>query len=187
MKPVGLAAVGLAAKEMKRALERLDEFLTDAKKAPVTLIVGGGGAMVLAYGFPLATSDIDAVPKGMEIHELDTWVKKVASDLSIAPDWLNPYFSTFGHTLPSDYGSRLVEIYRGKTLSAQALGKEDLLIMKCFAHRQKDVGHAKALIKKGADLKQVESQLESLRERGIPGSEDALDFLDDVLQQLEGG
>ena len=34
--------------------------------------------MVLAHGFPLATSDIDAVPKGMDIATLDLHVKAVA-------------------------------------------------------------------------------------------------------------
>lgn len=141
--------------------------------------------MLLAYDFPLATSDIDAVPKGIEIALLDPWVKRVAQEQSLPADWLNPYFSTFGHTLPSDYGARLVEVFRGKRLKALALGKEDLLIMKCFAHRQKDVGHAKALLKKGADPRKVEAHISTLERKGIPGARQALDFLDDVMEQLE--
>lgn len=38
------------------------------------------GAMILAHGFPLATTDIDAVPKGMEIAELDVLVKQIAQE-----------------------------------------------------------------------------------------------------------
>jgi hypothetical protein len=49
---------------MLKALLALDRKLN--KK--VTLIVGGGGAMILAHEFPLATSDIDAIPKGMEFQ-----------------------------------------------------------------------------------------------------------------------
>lgn len=166
---------------MKSALTRLDELVPD----PVTLIVGGGGAMILAHGFPLATSDIDAIPRGMDIATLDPFVKQIAGEQGLPPDWMNPYFSTFAHTLPSDYGDRLIEVFAGQRVKALALGREEMLIMKCFAHRQKDVGHAKALIKRGADLKTVERQIESLRARAIPGAREALDFLDDVLAQME--
>jgi hypothetical protein len=166
---------------MRQALEKLDEIL----EIPLTLIVGGGGAMILAYHFPLSTLDIDAVPKGMDVAELDKYVKQVAAILSLPPDWLNPYFVTFSHTLPADYGSRLVEVFCGKKLTALALSKEEMLIMKCFAHRQKDVAHAKALIKAHANIKQVERHIESLVTKRIPGAEAALDFLDDVTEQLD--
>jgi hypothetical protein len=166
---------------MLTALNRLDQLL---KGGPVTLIMGGGGAMILAHGFPMGTTDIDAVPVGMELSELDILVKQVAVELLIAPDWLNPYFSTFSHTLPSDYGQRLIEVFSGSRLVVKALGKEEMLIMKCFAHRQKDVAHAKALILGGAKLALVESQLEHLKAKSIPGTQAALDFLDDVLDQL---
>ncbi len=183
-------AGNLTAQLMLSALGRLDLLLSqtprysDASPGEVALIVGGGGAMILAHGFALATSDVDAVPRGMDLSQLDPLIKQVAAELSLEPDWLNPYFSTFAHTLPQDYGSRLIVVFSGKVLKAEALGKEEMLIMKCFAHRQKDVGHAKALIKKGANLPSVENHIESLLKKGIPGSQAALDFLDDVLGQL---
>jgi hypothetical protein len=172
----------LTADVMKKALRRLDELLS----TPVTLIMGGGGAMILAHGFPLGTTDIDAIPQGMEVGELDVLVKRIAQEQGIAVDWLNPYFSTFVHTLPSDYGARLVDVFEGGKLRVRALGPEEMLIMKCFAHRQKDVGHAKALIKNGADTACVEKQIEKLLQKRIPQAQAALDFLQDVLEQVEG-
>lgn len=166
-----------------KALNRLDELL--AEDSQVKLIAGGGGAMILAHRFPLGTTDLDAFPRGIEIAELDVLVKRIAIEQGLAHDWLNPYFSTFVHTLPSDYGDRLIPVFQGQRLQVLALGKEEMLIMKCFAHRQKDVGHAKALIRGGAELKLVEAQFEILRKKGIPGTEQAYDFLDDVLEQLE--
>lgn len=141
--------------------------------------------MILAHGFPLGTTDIDAVPKGMDIATLDVWVKQIASELQLPKDWLNPYFSTFSFTLPSDYSKRLVEVFAGVRLRVQALGREEMLIMKCFAHRQKDVGHAKALIRSGVDCKKVENHLIELETKGIPGATLALDFLEDIQGQLE--
>lgn len=171
----------LTALQMKGALTRLDELLP----SDVTLIIGGGGAMLLAHGFPLATTDIDGIPKGIEIGALDVWVKQIAQEKGLPPDWLNPYFSTFAHTLPPDYGNRLITVYSGRRLRALALGKEDLLVMKCFAHRQKDVGHARALIRLGPDLKMVENHIEALQKKGIPGADKALEFLDELLD-MEG-
>lgn len=141
--------------------------------------------MILAHGFPLGTSDIDAIPKGADITDLDPLVKQIAKEQDLPGDWLNPYFSTFAHTLPADFSERLVLVFSGKHLQVQALGREEMLIMKCFAHRQKDVGHAKTLLKAGVDLELVEDQIEKLRKKGIPHAQAALDFLDDVLDQLK--
>ncbi len=171
----------LSKKTMHLALKELDQLLS--KK--ITLIIGGGSAMTLAHGHMLATADIDAISKGIEIKELDLIVKKIAAKLDLPSDWLNPYFSTFAHTLPKDYSKRLITVFEGKNLVAQALGKEEMLIMKCFAHRQKDVGHAKALLKKGVNINFVRARIEELEQKGIPDSDNALDFLDDLLDQTE--
>ncbi|OFZ81473.1 MAG: hypothetical protein A2583_08150 [Bdellovibrionales bacterium RIFOXYD1_FULL_53_11] len=167
---------------MLAALKALDETLDQS----VSLVIGGGAAMVLAHGYQLGTFDIDAVPKGIDIATLDPYVKKIATRLGLAPDWLNPYYSTFSHTLPPDYSDRLVEVFKGTHLTALALGLDEMLIMKCFAHRQKDVNHAKALIKKGASIKNVEARIEQLRDKNIPLAAKALDFLDDVMEQMDG-
>lgn len=95
----------MEAKKMKEALVALDE----AVSKPLSLLVGGGAAFVLAYHIPLSTMDIDAIPYKTELDlaEFDACVKKVAKKLSLPPDWLNPYFSTFTYSLPKDYGVRL--------------------------------------------------------------------------------
>lgn len=165
--------------QMKHALKELDTVLEQS----VQLVLGGGGAMILAHGFPLSTTDIDAVPKGISINELDVFVKKVAEKLKLPPDWLNPYFGTFAHTLPSDYGSRLITVFEGTHLKVGALSLNEMLIMKCFAHRQKDISHARALLKKGADADHVEAHIEALKRKNIPGASEALKFLIDLLDQ----
>lgn len=81
----------ISLKIMKTAFQKLDELLTTS----VTLIVGGGGAMIFAHNFPLATTDVDAIPKGIEPAELDELAKKIAVELLLPSDWLNSYFSTF--------------------------------------------------------------------------------------------
>lgn len=160
-----------------KALTRLDELLP----ASLTLIAGGGGAMVLAHSFPLATADLDAIPKATSPDEIDPLIKQIAKEQNLPADWLNPYFATFTHTLPSDYGIRLIQVFKGKNLTVEALGREDLLIMKCFAGRPKDVAHARALIKAGADIDFVTKHIESLQKKKIPGALKAIDYLDELM------
>jgi hypothetical protein len=171
----------LTAIKMREALAALDQLLT----ARVTLIVGGGGAMLLAHGFPLATSDIDAVPQGLTSEELTPFIEKVAMDLKLPSDWLNPWYQSFTYVLPTNYFERLINVFSGKFLTAKALGKEDLLLMKCFAHRQKDVAHARALVRENPDLDLVYARIDELKKRKIPDAAKAEDFLNEILD-MEG-
>lgn len=170
--------------DMLKAFELLDKRLTVAIK----LLLGGGGAMLLAYQFPLATQDIDAVIYKSTIKESDIRddIVAVADQLHLPKDWLNPHFESFLYTLPKDYESRLKTIFDGAHMQVNALSMEDLLILKCFAGRDKDVGHARALIKKGADTEFVRKHIYHLIDVQIPRSQNAIDFLDDLLDEIGG-
>lgn len=167
---------------MQSALQLLDKkWGKKNSHQKLVMMMGGGGAMILAHGFPRGTTDIDAIAKDVAPDQLGQLIHEVATELQLEPDWLNPYFSTFSHTLPTDYAERLVTVYDGPHLRVDALGKEDLLIMKCFAHRTKDIPHARALIRAKADLKIVENRLEELLKKKIPGAQAAIDFLQETL------
>lgn len=169
---------------MLKAFEGLDKRL----KVKAKLLLGGGGAMVLAHGFPLATHDLDAMfyKSPVTEAEVQTEIRKVANILDLPKDWLNSHFQTFLYTLPPDYNSRLKKIYEGRHLEVNALGLEDLLILKCFAGREKDIPHARALIKKGADTDLAEKHIRQLLDQSIPKAREAIDFLNDLLDELEG-
>jgi hypothetical protein len=171
---------------MEKALRELDRSLSAEGHSGVKLLIGGGAAFSLAYGIPIQTADIDGILFKSKIDpaDLDVLVKKAGKTLDIAPDWLNPYFGTFLISLPSDYGDRLKSVFRGKALEVFALGLTDLLIMKCFAGREKDMLHAKLLLRKGADIQKAESHLETLIEKNIPDAQEALDFLLEVEEQV---
>lgn len=166
---------------MKKAFEALDNQL----KSPVKILIGGGAALMLAHGVPLTTMDVDGLIMESLVTpaELDPLVKKVAQELKINPHWFNSFFSTFTYTMPADYRDRLTSVHNGKNLKVFALGLEDLLIMKCFAGREKDIGHAMAIVKKGADVKLVELHIEKLRDKGLPGAQKAMEFLEDIIDQ----
>lgn len=173
---------------MKQALKVLDQKLGAKGISQLKLLIGGGSALTLAHGIPLQTADIDAVPfkSSIDLVLLDQLVKATGKELKISPDWLNPYFGTFLMSLPPDYGDRLIQVYKGKSLEAYGLGLNDLLIMKCFAGREKDIPHAKVLIRKGANIDFSQEHLESLIAKNIPGATPALHFLLEVEDQMGG-
>lgn len=166
---------------MLEAFARLDAALD----RPARLVVGGGAAMVLAYDHPLATQDVDAFSArgGVPFAELDARARQVARDLDIPPDWLNAHFETFAHVLPSDYARRLRPVHQGRHLSVDALGPEDLLVMKCFAGRDKDRPHARKLLRLATDLDVVDRRLAELSAKGVPGADAAADVFDDLRDE----
>ena len=139
--------------------------------------------MVLAYDHPLATQDVDAFAAqgGLRMAELDGMAKRVAAEIDIEPDWLNAHFETCTGVLPDDYSSRLRRVHSGAQLKVDALGPEDLLIMKCFAARDKDLPHARRLIHRVDDLGIVSDHLSALIDRNYPKAEQAADFYDDLI------
>jgi predicted nucleotidyltransferase len=169
----------LTRQSIEDAFQALDALLP----TEVTLIVGGGTAMLLAYGIQVSTTDVDAYPAGITPGELDPYVKQVARARGLPPDWLNTYYETFAYVLPPDYRSRLRDVFTGARLRVRTLGAEDLLIMKCHAGRDKDRGHARTLLREKPDLSIVEGRLSELAERGVKGAQDALDFFDDLLEE----
>jgi len=174
----------LETKEFLEAFRTLDSKISK----PVNLLVGGGAAMLLAHHYPLATFDVDAIPfqTDLQLGELDNHVKQVAKENKLPPTWLNPYFSNFTYVLPSDYHKRLIPIFSGKNLQVYGLDKIDLLILKCFAGREKDIDHAKVLMKKLNihHLDFVEKHLEQLLKKNMPKSQEALDFYFDIKDAL---
>ena len=166
---------------MRQALEALDAHC----EGPAHLVVGGGAAMVLAYDHPLATQDVNAFAArgGLSLPELDRAAREIAEELRIAPDWLNSHFETYTHVLPSDYGRRLVPVFAGEKLKVDALGAEDLLVMKCFAARDKDRPHARRLLREAKDLGVVERRLAELVEQVDPGRGGRGDYFDDLRDE----
>jgi len=166
----------LTAEQMRAAFGALDEIL----ERPVRLVIGGSGAMILTHGARERTAVVDAISIGASAIELEPLVRRIAKELGISADWLNSYYGTFAHVLPEGYSTRLRRVFDGAHLTADALGFEDLLIMKCLARRGKDVAHARALLRLKPDLDLVSSHIEALQQRGVPGATEALDFLDDL-------
>lgn len=167
---------------LKKIFGRLDHKLPTSLR----IVVGGAGALILAYKYELGTRDIDAIPvkSALSMAEIERYAREVAREFSLDYDWLNPYFQSFAHVLPRSYGERLIPVYKGKFLEVFALGPEDLLILKCFAHREKDIGHARLLMKTCKNLSFVDDHLQKMLEENVPNAQEACDFFDDIKSGL---
>jgi hypothetical protein len=167
---------------LKRALVELDREID----RPLELLVGGGAALALAHGVRVSTLDVDAVPfrSKLALEEIGPAVARVGEKLGLGPTWLNGWYGAFLHVLPPDFETRLVTVHHGERLRVHALGAEDLVVMKLFAGRDRDLPHARALLAKGADVRHVEARLRALAERSIPGAEAASERLADLQRQL---
>jgi hypothetical protein len=168
--------------QIQQAFELLDQRL----KQDVRILVGGGAAMMAAYDIPINKMYVDGVPDrtSMELADFKKEVQAVGRQLKIAQDWLNDYFATFLFVLPASYEQRLHTLYKGRHLEACALGKEELILMKCFAGREKDIPHIRALMRKSVDLKIVDQRIQELLTKKTVGSQDAADIFDDLVQEM---
>lgn len=174
-------------KDMKKnAMINAFRALDGKLETSLTLLIGGGAAMLLAHEIPLSTNDVDGLPLETTLSpaEVGRLVRAVAEDLGISPHWYNDYFNTFTWALPPDFRDRLVTVFEGRLLTVKALGAVDLLIMKCMAGREKDIGHARALMRRGADWRAAERRLEELSQKGLPAAEAALRFLEDLALEV---
>lgn len=156
-------------------------------EAPLTLLIGGGAAMLLAHGVPLSTHDVDGLPldSALSPAAVEALAREVAAERGLSPHWYNDYFNTFTWALPPDFRGRLVTVFQGRRLTVKALGAVDLLIMKCMAGREKDIGHARVLLRRGADWRAAERRLEELSQQGHPAALQALRFLEDLVAEAE--
>lgn len=167
-----------------QALTRLDELLFNDGGNPLTLVIGGGGSMILNFNYHGSTVDIDAVPLNTNFDDLKPYMEQVAWELKIAGDWLNPYYQAFTHYLPADAKDRMKTVMKGHVIEVKSLGPEDVLIMKLMAGRAKDYSHIQHLLKLKPKLKIVENRLTELIKIHPKIAEKALDRLDDLTEGL---
>jgi hypothetical protein len=131
-------------------LQQFDSFLA-AKGLSFDAIVIGGAALAILGTITRETQDCDVLsPK------IPADILKAAKDFSheltaqggdLKEDWLNNGPETLMDVLPKEWRTRTQELYAGKALHLQTLGRPDLLRSKFFAYcdRQQDLPDCIAL------------------------------------------
>jgi hypothetical protein len=168
-----------------KAFQMLDMAIGKRALPMIKLVTGGGASMLLAYGFPGKTTDVDAVPTNGSFEDIKQIAEEVAKALNINHDWLNPHFQAFTIYLPKDSRQRLKRIYSGDHLIVDSLGVEDILIMKLMAGRAKDRPHIRHILKMKPNLAIVENRLQEMKDRNLYAklATQALDLLDEETSE----
>lgn len=168
-----------------KALTLLAEKLGESGKF-AHILVGGASALVGAYGYANSTEDVDGIPLQSSMDEIAEELEAVAKALKLPADWLNPYYQTFAIYLPKDYKNRVKTIFKKDSLLVDALGAEDITIMKLMAGRAKDQSHILFLKKQAhMDLTIIEKRLEELIEIYPGVAQKALNMFDDLFGDSE--
>lgn len=144
-----------------KALKNLDHKLVE-HQVELMAVIGGGGAMILAHGYPGSTKDVDAVVD-KDFDVIKPFIEEISKEMKLEYDWFNPYFDRFTSYLPLDAKSRYEKVFTGQNLIVNSLGSEDILIMKLMAGREKDIKHIKHLLALKPNLNLIEDQLHKLQ------------------------
>jgi hypothetical protein len=92
--------------ELINILSRLDEHLS----SPFDVVIVGGAAMILHFGAPRATRDVDVLVLKGNVSELREAARIIAHDQDLPDDWLNDGAKGFASILPPDFSQRLTKL-----------------------------------------------------------------------------
>jgi hypothetical protein len=91
------------------------------------------------------TADGDAIETTPKLSTLQRYLDEVADELGVRPDWLNDAVRAYRDLLPPDFPGRLQRIGVFGNLTVDAIGRQDLILMKIAAGRARDIDDLKAL------------------------------------------
>lgn len=117
------------------ALTRLGAELRD--RTAVTL--GGSAALLLTGALDRLTNDGDVVESTPDFPALLDAVRRVEVVEPAPPGWLNTSVQSYTHVLPPDFRLRLVRLPRMGRLEVSLLGRLDVVLMKVYARRPRDL------------------------------------------------
>ena len=122
------------AAELGRMLDELDEELKYAG-AKAEVYVFGGAAMILGYGSPRTTDDIDGIISSDRHGDVIRAIRKVGRNNGVAEDWLN---ETGTAAVPKKPDLGQTTVHSSRNLTVRAAGRRHLTAMKLEAGRQID-------------------------------------------------
>ena len=150
----------------REMLAKFDEYLS-IKGLHFDAVVIGGAALALLGVITRETQDCDvldpSIPQDIAdaARDFSHAVSKKGGDLK--EDWLNNGPESLKRELPKDWKLRLKELYSGKALNLQTLGRADLLKTKLFAFcdRGQDLADCVALKPSQEELREALAWLQA--------------------------
>ncbi len=165
---------------LRAALVRLGAELRE----PASLILGGSAALLLTGVLNRVTSDGDVVESLPEFGKLQDVIRRVETSEQAPPGWLNTSVQSYTHVLPRDYRSRLVPLPQMGKLHVTLLGRADVVLMKVYAGRPRDLTDLRAVEVTEAELSHVETSLPEVARHEPDKAKRMQAILSDLRKQL---
>jgi hypothetical protein len=137
------------------ALTRLGSTLRE----PASLTLGGSAALLLTGMLDRLTDDGDVVESSVDFGRLLDAVRAVEVAEQTPSGWLNTSIQAYTHVLPDDFRTRLVRLPPLQRLDVSVLSRSDVILMKVYAHRPRDLQDLLAVTPSPEELAFVEQSL----------------------------
>ena len=125
----------LTSVQLHRALMSLGGLLP----FQAALTIGGSSALLLTGALDRVTDDCDVVESSVDFSRLLESIRRVETVDHAPPGWLNTSIQVHLDALPPKYRERLVALPRMGQLAVSLLSRADVLAMKLYAGRPRDV------------------------------------------------
>jgi hypothetical protein len=123
------------------------------------LVLGGSAALILVDVLMRSTGDGDVIFARPEIHDIQPLVRRAADAAGVPRGWLNGSIQTYLNALPLDYAERIVWLPPFGRLTVGLLHRRDVLAMKVYARRPRDVADIVAMSPTAEEVDFVRLQL----------------------------
>ena len=142
---------------------KFDQFLHDNDSSFHAVVIGGA-ALSLLKVISRVTNDIDVLEPKTLPKKVDQLAKEFAISHHLPPNWLNCGPADVMDYLPKGWQSRTQKIFDGKNLKLKTLGRQELLMTKCWAYcdRERDLDDIIALRPSKDELIKIREWLKPL-------------------------
>jgi len=141
------------ANDLSRAeLEGAPAALGAACSEDTTMLLGGSAALILTNALERGTNDGDVIASHPDLGQLQAAIRAVARDRGLPDGWLNGSVQSYIDVLPEDYEARVKTLRPFGRLSVSLVGRRDVIVMKFFSGRPKDLRDLEQIAPTGAEL-----------------------------------
>jgi hypothetical protein len=148
-------------------------------RQPISLVLGGSAALILDNELRRPTGDGDVVTSEPGLGDLQELIRDVAEHEQLPSGWLNGSIQSYTYILPRDYRDRLVTLPPFGRLTVSLLSRRDVVLMKVYGQRPRDVQDLHAINPTPQELAFVRAQLPRIAAKEKERAEAMREFLDE--------
>lgn len=165
----------LGKREILAALTELGAQALD----PVRIVLGGSAALILVDALNRPTADGDVILAEPELNDIQPLLRRAADAAGVPQGWLNTSIRSYLDALPSDYTERIRWLPPFRQLTVGVLDRRDVLAMKVYARRARDIEDIVAMHPTEQEMEFVRRQLARIARSEPKRAAEMREFLDE--------